>query len=95
MQAVELLRRVFINCGTVVTIPSKTQMTNKLALNLRVGAADRRKKAAGEHVVYHMPHSLGQHVMLGNCFRATAPQHRWAHHSVCGIVVIAGRDTAG
>jgi hypothetical protein len=24
-----------------------------------------------------MPHSLGQHVMTGNCFRTTAPQHRW------------------
>ena len=24
-----------------------------------------------------MLHSLGQHVMPGNCFRATAPQHRW------------------
>jgi hypothetical protein len=52
-------------------------MTNKLLLHLRFSAADRRKKAAREHVVYHMPHSLGQHVMPGNCFRATAPQHRW------------------
>ena len=57
-----------MNCGNVATVPSKTQITNKLVLNLRVGAADRRKKAAGEHVVYHMLHSLGQHVMPGNCF---------------------------
>jgi hypothetical protein len=77
MQAVGLLRSVFISCGTVATVPRKTQITNKLVLNLRVSAADRRKKAAREHVVYHMPHSLGQHVMPGNCFRATAPQHRW------------------
>ena len=74
-QAVGLLRSVFINCGTVATVPSN-QMTNRLVLNSRV-RADCRKKAAGEHVVYHMPHSLGQHVMPGNCFRATAPQHRW------------------
>jgi hypothetical protein len=65
-----------MNYGTVATVPSKTQITNKLVLNLRVGAAGRRKKAAGEHVVYHMPHSLGQHVMPGNCFRTTAPQYR-------------------
>ena len=70
-------------------------MTNKLVLNLRVRAADRRKKAAGEHVVYHMPHSLGQHAMPGNCFRALPRNTGGAHHSVCGIVVIAGRDTAG
>src|ERR1700716_928631 len=66
MQAVGLRRSFFINCGTVATVPS-TQITNKLVLNLRVSAADRRKKAAGEHVVYHMPHSLGQ--------------HSWPHHS--------------
>src|SRR3981081_1520999 len=54
MQAVVLLRSVFINCGTVATVPSKTQITNKLVLNLRVSAGDRRKNAAGEHVVSRM-----------------------------------------
>src|SRR6266478_1822179 len=35
-----LLRSVFINCGTVATVPSKTQIANKLVLNLRVSAAE-------------------------------------------------------
>jgi hypothetical protein len=40
IQAVGLLRSVLINCGAVATVPSKTQITNKLVLNLRVSAAE-------------------------------------------------------
>jgi hypothetical protein len=95
MQAVGLLRSVFVNRGTVATVPSKTQMTNKLFLNLRVSAADRRKKAVGEHVVYHMPHSLVSMSCPAMAFEQQPRNTGGAHHSACGIVVIAGRDTAG
>jgi hypothetical protein len=48
-------------------VASYRQMA-KVSFDLRVSAADRRQKAAGEHVVYHTLHSFGQHVMPGNCF---------------------------